>query len=133
VSLHLCQGGLVISTKGNSTRWQIWPKREEWRRSHVWSKFFIPYIVCKKMKHIYTQVAEGWIMYRLYAICSGENNISLWVVSWWIRYLWFWEGADLYRQIGDVNRLYKWSTTVSWEEEISKYCWSLVLWFVWFV
>jgi hypothetical protein len=35
-------------------------------------------------------------------------------------YLIFWVGTDPYRLTGDVSRLYRWSTTDSWAEEISR-------------
>jgi hypothetical protein len=44
--------------------------------------FFIPYMICKRTKCVYTQVAEGQITYRVYAICSGANYVCLWVASW---------------------------------------------------
>jgi hypothetical protein len=49
-------------------------KRER-RRSHMWSEFFVQYTVCRRTNRIYMQVVEGKIMYRVYADCSGENNV----------------------------------------------------------
>jgi len=37
-----------------------------------------------------------------------------------ITYLISWVGTDMYRLRGDVNRPYKWSTTDSWVEDISR-------------
>jgi hypothetical protein len=52
----LVLGGLVISAKGKSARWKIWPRREKRRRSHMWSEFFVQYAVCSGKNHVYTQV-----------------------------------------------------------------------------
>ena len=45
-------------------------------------EFFIPYMILKRTKRIYTRVAEGKITYRAYTICSGENRVCPRVVSW---------------------------------------------------
>jgi hypothetical protein len=40
-------------------------------------------------KHVYTWVIEGQIVYRVYTICSGENNVCPQVSSWRITHLKF--------------------------------------------
>jgi hypothetical protein len=47
----------------------------------VWSKIFIQYVVYKRMKCVYTQVAEGQIMYRVYVVCSRVSSICTRVSS----------------------------------------------------
>jgi hypothetical protein len=78
----LVLGGSVISAKEKSARWQIWPKREKRRRSHVWSEFFVPYAVCRTTKHVYTRVADGRIVYRVHTVCRRENGVYTQVVNW---------------------------------------------------
>jgi hypothetical protein len=78
----LMLGGLVISTKRKYARWRIWPKSEKRRRLHVWSKFFVPYVVCRRMKCVCTRVADGRITYRVYMVCRRENNLCTRVAGW---------------------------------------------------
>jgi hypothetical protein len=85
------------------------------------SEFFIPYTVCRRMKHIYTRVAEGRITYRVYVICSGENNIctGFQLVNHVSEFLGRYKSIQM---TGDVSRSYKWSTKDSCAEDISRYC-----------
>jgi hypothetical protein len=36
--------------------------------------FMYSYVVCRWVKHVYTWVAEGQIMYRVYVVCRRENR-----------------------------------------------------------
>jgi hypothetical protein len=60
----------------------------------------------------------------MYVGCSGNNRVCMWVVVGTIRctsmYNLFWVGTGPYRLTGDVNRLYRWSTTDLWAEDISR-------------
>jgi hypothetical protein len=59
-------------------------------------------------------------MYRVYMGCSGENNVYTQVPNKVNHIYFFWAGTDPYRLTCDVNKSYKWSTTDSWTEDISR-------------
>jgi hypothetical protein len=44
-------------------------------------EFLVPYMICRRTKHVYTQVAEGKITYRVYMTCSGANCVCPYVSS----------------------------------------------------